>query len=189
VGARIDWIETLRAKRNQPLDAGHLRFRHEEGDAGALHCFVLDCSGSMLSGKRLALAKGMVVALFNRAYRERARWRWFASVGLRRRCGASRERRIGGTITGLRPSVAVVERHWRSAFAQRLTSCPKPRAKNLPSDVFSGFSPMAAAPKHRSVPVTQTRSWSLISRMKPCHSAVVRRLPRHGRRITCAPLT
>jgi magnesium chelatase subunit ChlD-like protein len=72
VGARIDWIETLRAKRNQPLDAGHLRFRHEEGDAGALHCFVLDCSGSMLSGKRLALAKGMVVALFNRAYRERA---------------------------------------------------------------------------------------------------------------------
>jgi magnesium chelatase subunit ChlD-like protein len=72
VGARIDWIQTLRAKRNQPLDARHLRFRREEGDAGALHCFVLDCSGSMLSGKRLALAKGMVVALFNRAYRERA---------------------------------------------------------------------------------------------------------------------
>ncbi|MGA7814546.1 vWA domain-containing protein [Caballeronia sp.] len=68
----MDWIQTLRAKRNQPLDAGHLRFRREEGDAGALHCFVLDCSGSMLSGKRLALAKGMVVAMFSRAYRERA---------------------------------------------------------------------------------------------------------------------
>ena len=49
-----------------------MRFRREEGDAGALHCFLLDCSGSMMSRKRLALAKGMVVALFNRAYRERA---------------------------------------------------------------------------------------------------------------------
>ncbi|SAK52693.1 Mg-chelatase subunit ChlD-like protein [Caballeronia calidae] len=37
-----------------------------------LHCFVLDCSGSMLAGERLARAKGMLVALFDRAYRERA---------------------------------------------------------------------------------------------------------------------
>jgi magnesium chelatase subunit ChlD-like protein len=65
-------LQTLLAKRNQALDATHLRFHREQGDSSALHCFVLDCSGSMLSGKRLALAKGLVVALFDRAYRERA---------------------------------------------------------------------------------------------------------------------
>jgi magnesium chelatase subunit ChlD-like protein len=65
-------MKTLLAKRNQALDATHLRFRREQGDSSALHCFVLDCSGSMLSGKRLALAKGLVVAMFDRAYRERA---------------------------------------------------------------------------------------------------------------------
>ncbi|WP_031361704.1 vWA domain-containing protein [Caballeronia sordidicola] len=65
-------MQTLLAKRNQPLDATHLRFHREQGDSSALHCFVLDCSGSMLGGKRLALAKGLVVALFDRAYRERA---------------------------------------------------------------------------------------------------------------------
>ncbi|AMM17809.1 magnesium chelatase [Burkholderia sp. PAMC 28687] len=65
-------MQTLLAKRNQMLDAAHLRFHREEGEASALHCFVLDCSGSMLGGKRLALAKGLVVALFDRAYRERA---------------------------------------------------------------------------------------------------------------------
>jgi magnesium chelatase subunit ChlD-like protein len=65
-------LQTLRAKRNQALDATHLRFRRELGDSSALHCFVLDCSGSMLGGKRLALAKGLVVALFDQAYRERA---------------------------------------------------------------------------------------------------------------------
>ncbi len=69
---RVDWLQTLLAKRNQALDATHLRFHREQGDSSALYCFVLDCSGSMLSGKRLALAKGLVVALFDRAYRERA---------------------------------------------------------------------------------------------------------------------
>jgi len=37
-----------------------------------LHCFVLDCSGSMLAGQRLALAKGLLVALFDRASSARA---------------------------------------------------------------------------------------------------------------------
>ncbi|SAL18466.1 Mg-chelatase subunit ChlD-like protein [Caballeronia humi] len=62
----------MHAKLNAPLDREHLRFRRKRGDAAALHCFVLDCSGSMLAGKRLALAKGLLVALFDRAYRERA---------------------------------------------------------------------------------------------------------------------
>jgi magnesium chelatase subunit ChlD-like protein len=65
-------LQTLLAKRNRPLNNDHLRFHRGQGDSSALHCFVLDCSGSMLSGKRLALAKGLVVALFDRAYRERA---------------------------------------------------------------------------------------------------------------------
>ena len=34
---------------------------------GVLHCFLLDCSGSMLAGERLALAKGLLIALFDRA--------------------------------------------------------------------------------------------------------------------------
>jgi magnesium chelatase subunit ChlD-like protein len=65
-------LQTLLAKRSQPLNKTHLKFHREHGDSSALHCFVLDCSGSMISGKRLALAKGLVVALFDRAYRERA---------------------------------------------------------------------------------------------------------------------
>ena len=68
----IDWMATLRAKRNTQLEARHLRFHRKRGEGAALHCFVLDCSGSMLAGKRLALAKGLLVALFDRAYRERA---------------------------------------------------------------------------------------------------------------------
>jgi magnesium chelatase subunit ChlD-like protein len=70
--ASIDWMATLRARRNARLDASHLRYRRKADDAAALHCFVLDCSSSMLSGERLARAKGMLVALFDRAYRERA---------------------------------------------------------------------------------------------------------------------
>jgi magnesium chelatase subunit ChlD-like protein len=65
-------MATLRAKRNTQLEARHLRFHRKRGEGAALHCFVLDCSGSMLAGKRLALAKGLLVALFDRAYRERA---------------------------------------------------------------------------------------------------------------------
>ena len=68
----IDWIATLRAKRSARLEARHLRYRRTRGDGAVLHCFVLDCSGSMLAGERLARAKGMLVALFDRAYRERA---------------------------------------------------------------------------------------------------------------------
>jgi magnesium chelatase subunit ChlD-like protein len=65
-------VHTLLSKRNRPLDRRHVRFHRTQGDGSVLHCFVLDCSGSMLTGKRLALAKGLIVALFDRAYRERA---------------------------------------------------------------------------------------------------------------------
>jgi magnesium chelatase subunit ChlD-like protein len=65
-------VKTLTAKRNRPLSTDHVRYRRTQGEPDVLHCFVLDCSGSMVGGKRLALAKGLVVALFDRAYRERA---------------------------------------------------------------------------------------------------------------------
>ncbi|WP_353554306.1 VWA domain-containing protein [Paraburkholderia terrae] len=64
---RIVWPRTLAAKRNAALLPEHLRFVHEEARGGVLHCFVLDCSHSMLSGQRLALAKGLLVALFDQA--------------------------------------------------------------------------------------------------------------------------
>ncbi|WGS53404.1 VWA domain-containing protein [Paraburkholderia sp. D15] len=56
----------------RPLRAEHLRFVREAPSSGVLHCFVLDCSASMLAGQRLALAKGLLIALFDRASAERA---------------------------------------------------------------------------------------------------------------------
>jgi magnesium chelatase subunit ChlD-like protein len=49
-----------------------LQFVPKEAQAGVLHCFLLDCSASMLSGERLAIAKGLLVACFNHAATERA---------------------------------------------------------------------------------------------------------------------
>jgi magnesium chelatase subunit ChlD-like protein len=70
-GARIEWPRTLAAKGPQRLCADHLRFVREAHPRGALHCFVLDCSGSMLAAAQLALAKGMLAALFGRARADR----------------------------------------------------------------------------------------------------------------------
>lgn len=69
---RIAWPRTLAAKRDARLLPEHLRFVHEEAHGGVLHCFVLDCSGSMMSGQRLALAKGILIALFDQARATRA---------------------------------------------------------------------------------------------------------------------
>jgi magnesium chelatase subunit ChlD-like protein len=66
-GTRIAWPQTLAAMRQQTLHAEHLRFVREAPRGGVLHCFVLDCSGSMLAQQRLALAKGLLIALFDRA--------------------------------------------------------------------------------------------------------------------------
>jgi magnesium chelatase subunit ChlD-like protein len=71
-GKRIAWPPTLFAMRQDTLRAGHLRFVREAPLSGVLHCFVLDCSGSMLTGQRLALAKGLLIALFDRASAARA---------------------------------------------------------------------------------------------------------------------
>ncbi|KVC16859.1 vWA domain-containing protein [Burkholderia pseudomultivorans] len=71
-GTAVAWPATLAAKRAGPLQAAHLRFRKRAGAPRTLHCFVLDCSASMLSHDRLALAKGLLVAYFDEAARTRA---------------------------------------------------------------------------------------------------------------------
>lgn len=69
---RIAWPRTFAAKRQQRLHAGHLRFMPAASQGGVLHCFLLDCSGSMLASRQLALAKGLLVALFDHAGSARA---------------------------------------------------------------------------------------------------------------------
>lgn len=70
-GAHIAWPPTLAAKRGTALGTEHLRYRKHRTGTGALHCFVLDCSASMLAHGQLALAKGLLIALFDRARGER----------------------------------------------------------------------------------------------------------------------
>ncbi len=68
----LHWPRTLLNKRNDPLAREHLHFKAKIARAGILHCFVLDCSGSMLAGKQLALAQGALQQLHQRAYQQRA---------------------------------------------------------------------------------------------------------------------
>ena len=63
---RIAWPATFASKGATRLQTQHLRFRPERSGQTVLHCFVLDCSGSMLGGQRLALAKGVLASLFDR---------------------------------------------------------------------------------------------------------------------------
>ncbi|WP_027801719.1 vWA domain-containing protein [Paraburkholderia dilworthii] len=83
-GRRVAWPQTFvasgqRGQRGQRTEQGQLAlcaedlcFVRETSRGGVLHCFVLDCSGSMLAGQRLALAKGLLIALFDRASAMRA---------------------------------------------------------------------------------------------------------------------
>ncbi|GAB7125518.1 VWA domain-containing protein [Silvimonas sp. JCM 19000] len=54
------------------LAAEHLRYQAQRAPAGVLHCFVLDCSASMLRGEQLALAKGWLASMFDQAAQQRA---------------------------------------------------------------------------------------------------------------------
>lgn len=69
---RIRWLRTLIAKGSGPLRREHLRYWPMSARAGALHCFLIDCSGSMLRGRQLALAKGLLRQLIHSAYQQRA---------------------------------------------------------------------------------------------------------------------
>ena len=66
MGRRLAWVPTLAAKGARALDPSHLRFQPESARQATLHCFMLDCSGSMRAERRLARAKGLLAALFAR---------------------------------------------------------------------------------------------------------------------------
>ncbi len=59
---RLDWPRTLAAKGAASLTRAHLRMRPPPAGQAALHCLLLDCSASMLRARRLALAKGLLLA-------------------------------------------------------------------------------------------------------------------------------
>ncbi|MGG1948185.1 VWA domain-containing protein [Trinickia sp. NRRL B-1857] len=69
---RIAWAASLAQKAQGPLLKDHLRYFRHEPKSAALHCFLLDCSASMMSGERLAMAKGLVLACFDRAAMDRS---------------------------------------------------------------------------------------------------------------------
>lgn len=68
----MHWPRTLAAKGAGALQPGHLRYRPAQAQAGVLHCFVLDCSASMLRGEGLAIAKGWLASMFDQAAQQRA---------------------------------------------------------------------------------------------------------------------
>nr|WP_315238963.1 VWA domain-containing protein [uncultured Albidiferax sp.] len=65
----IAWLRTLLAKGPRTLQRAHLRYRPQAEAAPRLHLIVLDTSGSMRQGGRLALAKGHAVRLVELAAR------------------------------------------------------------------------------------------------------------------------
>lgn len=67
----FDWPHTLAARGAERLGRTHLRFRAEEARAATLHCFVLDCSTSMVTNGQLARAKGLLAAWLQAAYQRR----------------------------------------------------------------------------------------------------------------------
>jgi magnesium chelatase subunit ChlD-like protein len=70
--AQLHWPRTLLKKRGAQLTRAHFSFKEKAARGGILHCFVLDCSGSMLATKQLALAQGALHHLHQRAYQQRA---------------------------------------------------------------------------------------------------------------------
>ncbi|WP_239467203.1 VWA domain-containing protein [Rhodoferax koreense] len=108
---------------------GHLRHRPEPPADAELHCFLLDCSASMRSSGALARAKGLLLHLFDEAYRRRHHVALLCFAGgaveLRlapRRAAAWNEAWIapiaGGGGTPLTLGVAAAERLLRRARAR-----------------------------------------------------------------------
>ena len=64
-------MRTLAERGGAPLDRRHLRRRDLVTAAAALHCIVIDASGSMVTGGRLARAKGIAAALADAAWQRR----------------------------------------------------------------------------------------------------------------------
>lgn len=68
-GPSIAWLRTLVAKGPAALQPQHVRYQPRTQSLPQLHCIVLDTSGSMRQGGRLALAKGFAARLIEEAAR------------------------------------------------------------------------------------------------------------------------
>jgi magnesium chelatase subunit ChlD-like protein len=105
-GPVIAWVRTLRAKGRFALQREHLRYQPLHLAPPQLHCILLDTSGSMRQGGRLALAKGFAVRLIEEAARsgDDVALLCFGGQGVTlmlppgpaRRAGALRVRQCGG---------------------------------------------------------------------------------------------
>ncbi|WP_296507312.1 VWA domain-containing protein [Rhodoferax sp.] len=65
----IAWLPTLQAKGHHALAAQHLRWREPQAKPSTLHLLLLDTSGSMRQGNRLARAKGYAAQVLEQAAR------------------------------------------------------------------------------------------------------------------------
>jgi magnesium chelatase subunit ChlD-like protein len=65
----VAWQRTLLAKGGSLLERKHLRFQARTETFKRFHCIVLDTSGSMRQGGRLALAKGFAARLIEEVSR------------------------------------------------------------------------------------------------------------------------
>jgi magnesium chelatase subunit ChlD-like protein len=65
----IAWLPTLQAKGRNVLAAQHLRWREPKAKPCTLHLLLLDTSGSMRHGGRLARAKGYAAQVLEQAAR------------------------------------------------------------------------------------------------------------------------
>ena len=114
----IAWLRTLLAKGPRSLQRAHLRYQPQAAAAPRLHLIVLDTSGSMRQGGRLALAKGHAARLVELAARagDHVGLLCFGGSGVElvlppgpaRAAGAARVRQCGGGGgTPLRQALAV----------------------------------------------------------------------------------
>lgn len=132
----LDWPATLIERGPAALAPAHLQRRQVDAHPGALHCFVLDTSASMLRGDGLAQAKGLLMALMRAAAAARQRLALLCFAGQRlevrvppTRAGAWRENWItpigggGGTTVepALRRATRLLGRHRRQHPADRRT--------------------------------------------------------------------
>ena len=114
----IAWLRTLLAKGPHALQRAHLRYKPQAVAAPRLHLIVLDTSGSMRQGGRLALAKGHAARLIELAARagDHVGLLCFGGSGVQlvlppgpaRAAGAAQVRQCGGGGgTPLRQALAV----------------------------------------------------------------------------------
>ena len=118
--AAIAWLRTLLAKGPRALQRDHLRYQPQVLAVPRLHLIVLDTSGSMRQGGRLALAKGHAARLVELAARagDHVGLLCFGGSGVElvlppgpaRAAGAARVRQCGGGGgTPLRQALAMAD--------------------------------------------------------------------------------